>query len=528
MSRINIYYQRPDGVMSTPNSPKAKSAPATPCNVTPTAFHQSKSHIDSMLHPSPANTLPLDISKHTIIGRHNISSNCQTALPSQAPELQTHSLTSTSHLDQLIEQADNLLESENYDEAIRYYTKFIDQTNDSRYLDYLKKNFMVFGRRAEAHLKVGNYDEAIEDSRAARKLNSKWAHAYYQQGKAQFLMGKFFDAMAAFSFGIALDPSNKLSFEGLVDAALKCSPDTGFEFESKYHKLETLGLSIKPFIVLAVLGQELLARGHVQHAIVVLESALKIDFDNKKLRGSVLSAVSHAHYCLGEYEKAVNYMKKEYEIENELEDVQGQCRILSNIGYTYFRMGKFEDSLNHHRLQAQLAMPNHLFPCVSRALNALGHVHAARNDYNNALTSHTRCLEIVRQLGEDFVLFKEILSVGHINVLMGDLKAAEERYDEASRQLVRVHKKDHYYTGYAMLRFNQTYLAFKQHSFSQAKCFYHELLGAIRQLKPASKRELYETRANLLGQLLSSADFTKPLQNQLDGSRSNLKMLPNP
>lgn len=377
--------------MSTPNSPKAKSAPATPCNVTPTAFHQNKFHINSMLHPSPANTLPPDL-------RHNISATCR-ALPETIAKSHAQ-LSSTSHLDELIERGNASLENKDFEGAIRFYTQCIDQTKDSRYLAYLQRNFKVFSQRAEAYFNIGHYNEAIEDSRAARKLNPKWVHAYYQQGKAQLMLGQHADSLVAFSFGLSNDVTNKLMFEGLVQAALEANLGPEFDFKSKYAKLHSFGLDNKPFTVLAVLGQEMLNQRHVDHAVVILESALKIGSEHRKFKGSVLSAVSRAYFLLMEYEKAIKYMQKEYEIEKDLEDVGGQCRVLSNLGHTYFKMRKYDDSLRSHRMQLNLAMKSHLFQQAAAALNALGHVHVARNDFSSALTSQTRCLEILKQLGD--------------------------------------------------------------------------------------------------------------------------------
>lgn len=344
-----------------------------------------------MLHPSPANTLPPDL-------RHNISATCR-ALPETIAKSHAQ-LSSTSHLDELIERGNASLENKDFEGAIRFYTQCIDQTKDSRYLAYLQRNFKVFSQRAEAYFNIGHYNEAIEDSRAARKLNPKWVHAYYQQGKAQLMLGQHADSLVAFSFGLSNDVTNKLMFEGLVQAALEANLGPEFDFKSKYAKLHSFGLDNKPFTVLAVLGQEMLNQRHVDHAVVILESALKIGSEHRKFKGSVLSAVSRAYFLLMEYEKAIKYMQKEYEIEKDLEDVGGQCRVLSNLGHTYFKMRKYDDSLRSHRMQLNLAMKSHLFQQAAAALNALGHVHVARNDFSSALTSQTRCLEILKQLGD--------------------------------------------------------------------------------------------------------------------------------
>lgn len=62
-------------------------------------------------------------------------------------------------------------------------------------------------------------------------------------------------------------------------------------------------LDKSPFVIISVIGQELLAAGHYAAAVVVLESALKIGTCSLKLRGSVFSALSSAYWALNSLDK---------------------------------------------------------------------------------------------------------------------------------------------------------------------------------------------------------------------------------
>jgi lipopolysaccharide biosynthesis regulator YciM len=87
------------------------------------------------------------------------------------------------------------------------------------------------------------------------------------------------------------------------------------KLEPTFQQLNSMKLAKSPFVVISVIGQELLASGHYQAAVVVLESALKIGTANSKLKGSVYSALSSAYWAL-----------------NSLDKVRG---ILSFIGETF-------------------------------------------------------------------------------------------------------------------------------------------------------------------------------------------------
>ena len=68
-----------------------------------------------------------------------------------------------------------------------------------------------------------------------------------------------------------------------------CNPGT---LEPTYRQLQTMKLDKSPFVIISVIGQELLAQAKYNAAVQVLESALKIGTCSLKLRGSVFSALS--------------------------------------------------------------------------------------------------------------------------------------------------------------------------------------------------------------------------------------------
>ena len=73
--------------------------------------------------------------------------------------------------------------------------------------------------------------------------------------------------------------------------------------EPTYRQLQTMKLDKSPFVIISVIGQELLAQTKYQAAVQVLESALKIGTCSLKLRGSVFSALSSAYWALNSLDK---------------------------------------------------------------------------------------------------------------------------------------------------------------------------------------------------------------------------------
>lgn len=93
------------------------------------------------------------------------------------------------------------------------------------------------------------------------------------------------------------------------------SPDS---LEPTYQQLQKMKLDKSPFVVVSVVGQELLTAGHHGASVVVLEAALKIGTCSLKLRGSVFSALSSAYWSLGNTEKSTGYMQQDLDVAKTL------------------------------------------------------------------------------------------------------------------------------------------------------------------------------------------------------------------
>ena len=93
------------------------------------------------------------------------------------------------------------------------------------------------------------------------------------------------------------------------------------KFQATFQQLEKLRLGRSPFVLMAVVGQELLAASHYSAAVGVLEAALQVGTCSLKLRGSVFSALSSAHWGLGNLDKAIYHMQQDLAVAKSL----GQC-----------------------------------------------------------------------------------------------------------------------------------------------------------------------------------------------------------
>ncbi|OXB59126.1 hypothetical protein ASZ78_006673 [Callipepla squamata] len=252
--------------------------------------------------------------------------------------------------------------------------------------------------------------------------------AYFRQGVALQYLGRHADALAAFASGLAQDPKSLQLLVGMVEAAMK-SPMRE-SLEPTYQQLQKMKLDKSPFVVVSVIGQELLTAGHHGASVVVLEAALKIGTCSLKLRGSVFSALSSAYWSLGNTEKSTGYMQQDLDVAKTLGDQTGECRAHGNLGSAFFSKGNYREALTNHRHQLVLAMKLKDREAASAALSSLGHVYTAIGDYPNALASHKQCVLLAKQSKDELSEARELGNMGAVYIAMGDFENAVQCHEQ--------------------------------------------------------------------------------------------------
>ncbi|KAK2818581.1 hypothetical protein Q5P01_024142 [Channa striata] len=290
------------------------------------------------------------------------------------------------------------------------------------------QNCILYSNRSAAHLRLGQYNTALDDAIKARLINPKWPKAYFRQGVALQYLGRHADALAAFASGLAQDPKSLQLLVGMVEAAMK-SPLRD-SLEPTYQQLQKMKLDKSPFVVVSVIGQELLTHGFHGASVVVLEAGLKIGTCSLKLRGSVFSALSSAYWSLGNAEKSVAYMQQDLEVTKTLGDQSGECRAHGNLGSALFSKGSYREALANHRNQLVLAMKLKDREAASAALSSLGHVYTAIGDYPNALASHKQCVLLARQSQCQLSEARQLGNMGAVYTALSDFSNAVQCHEK--------------------------------------------------------------------------------------------------
>ncbi|XP_017073973.1 tetratricopeptide repeat protein 28 [Drosophila eugracilis] len=298
-------------------------------------------------------------------------------------------------------------------------------------------NHILYSNRSAALLKQGQFAAALQDATQARDLCPQWPKAYFRQGVALQCLGRYGEALASFACGLAQEPTNKQLMGGLIEASLKSPLRTALE--PTLQQLRTMQLQESPFVVSSVVGQELLQASQYPAAVSVLEAALRIGSCSLKLRGSVFSALSSAHWALNQLDQAIGYMQQDLAVAKSLGDAAGECRAHGNLGSAYFSQGAHKEALTAHRYQLVLAMKCKDTQAAAAALTSLGHVYTASGDYPNALASHKQCVQLFKQLGDRLQEAREIGNVGAVYLALGECEAALDCHSQHLRLARKLH-----------------------------------------------------------------------------------------
>jgi tetratricopeptide (TPR) repeat protein len=79
-------------------------------------------------------------------------------------------------------------------------------------LNQFPNQYTIYKHRAEAYMKLGNYQQAIEDLKSSITINQQFAPAYYILGMAYEKLGAYLKAIENYNKATELDPGLKFSY----------------------------------------------------------------------------------------------------------------------------------------------------------------------------------------------------------------------------------------------------------------------------------------------------------------------------
>lgn len=182
---------------------------------------------------------------------------------------------------------------------------------------------------------------------------------------------------------------------------------------------------------LLVEGQALSAQGEGDAARPVLENALALAADDKRIRADCLRELGNVANRQADYERAVPLYRQSLELARELGDRRGESATLNNWASIEWELGDLAAARTHY--EQALALYRQLGNRLgeARALNNLSNVLADKGDLAESLAFSRQALEIHREMGNPRAQCAALQNLGATYFVLKDYEAARKSYGQA-------------------------------------------------------------------------------------------------
>lgn len=179
---------------------------------------------------------------------------------------------------------------------------------------------------------------------------------------------------------------------------------------------------------LLVEGQALSAQGEAEAARPVLEQALTLAVDDKRIRADCLRELGNIANRQADYERAVPLYQQALELARELGDRRGESATLNNWASIEWELGDLPAARAHY--EQALALYRQLGNRLgeAKALNNLSNVLANQGDLNGSLTFSQQAMEIHREMGNPRGQCAALQNLGATYFVLKDYQAARSSY----------------------------------------------------------------------------------------------------
>uniref|UniRef100_A0A8B9GZS1 Tetratricopeptide repeat protein 28 n=1 Tax=Astyanax mexicanus TaxID=7994 RepID=A0A8B9GZS1_ASTMX len=304
------------------------------------------------------------------------------------------------------------------------------------------QNCILYSNRSAAHLKLGQYQTALDDAVKARLLNPKWPKAYFRQGVALQYLGRHADALAAFASGLAQDPKSLQLLVGMVEAAMK-SPLRGAYATEQKTRVDSLPFSENQITPIDLITDKLctlmliaaLNAGKGQVFPSGAAAAAENSGNGALIRrwaaaSSALSSLGHVYTAIGDYPNALASHKQCVLLAKQSKDQLAEARELGNMGAVYIAMGDFDNAVQCHEQHLGIAKALGDKREEARAYSNLGSAYHYRRNFDKAMSYHTHVLELAQELEEKPIEMRAYAGLGHAARCMQDLERAKQYHEQ--------------------------------------------------------------------------------------------------
>lgn len=110
--------------------------------------------------------------------------------------------------------------AKDFGKAIEEFSKAIEASPEP--------NHVLYSNRSACYASLKQFQKALDDAKECVSINSTWAKGHNRVAAAQFGLGNFEDALAAYEKALDLDPANAMAKEGIEAVKSQIVSNEGF------------------------------------------------------------------------------------------------------------------------------------------------------------------------------------------------------------------------------------------------------------------------------------------------------------
>lgn len=278
-----------------------------------------------------------------------------------------------SKAENIAKQADQLVETEKYAEAIELYNQALELDPESSH---------AYAGRGTAYRLLGNFQTALNDLNKAIQLDDRNHRAYRERGMISYSNGEYQTALMDCSKSVALKSDYGLGHLclGYIYQALGQNKDAISEYTL------TLNLESENKWALAYRGEIYFYEGQYQQSIDDLSQAIRLDsqWDEPYIyRGYVYLALKDYHRAIDDFNSTVALTTY----------TPYKANAYSRLGVCYFYIKEYQKAVEHFTLAIEVSPSDDVDAYYDIALRAM--VYDEMGEDEKALKDYIQFLDLV-------------------------------------------------------------------------------------------------------------------------------------
>lgn len=209
----------------------------------------------------------------------------------------------------------------------------------------------------------------------------------------------------------------------------------------------TTNISNTTCLELALHGEYLARNGKLKESVEYFEEAIKAGPDDTNTRSAIYSQLGNAYFYLEDFQKALEYHKKDVKLVNDIGDLRAEAKACGNLGNVLKMLDKFDEAAVYCRRHLELSKKLNDEEGESRAHYNLGNVYytqgrrmklnergeltdEAKNILRRAIEYYELNLALVSKANDLTSMGRAIGNIGNIHYMLDNFELAVECHEK--------------------------------------------------------------------------------------------------